>query len=227
MKLLIIEDEIDLADSIVDYFTTEGYVTECAHTYRQAYENIELYEYDCIIVDITLPDGNGLSLIEKLKADSTETGIIIISARQSTDDKIKGLDIGADDYLAKPFSLSELNARVKSIIRRRKFNGKKEFKWNELTLNAENRQLLVDNTEVNLTRKEYDLLVYFLSNKERILTKEAIVEHLWGDMMGLSADSLDFIYTHIRNLRKKLLSNGCRDYIKTIYGVGYKFTDSV
>lgn len=227
MKLLIIEDEIDLADSIVDYFTAEGYVTECAHTYRQAHENIELYEYDCIIVDITLPDGNGLSLIEKLKADSSETGIIIISARQSTDDKIKGLDIGADDYLAKPFSLSELNARVKSIIRRRKFNGKKEYNWNELTLNAENHQLFVDGTEVNLTRKEYDLLVYFLSNRERILTKEAIVEHLWGDMMGLSADSLDFIYTHIRNLRKKLLTSGCRDYIKTIYGVGYKFTDSI
>ena len=227
MKLLIIEDEIDLADSIVDYFTTEGYVTECAHTYNQAYENIDLYEYDCIIMDISLPDGNGLSLIEKLKSDLRETGIIIISARQSTDDKIKGLDIGADDYLAKPFSLSELNARVRSIIRRRKFNGKKEYAWNELVVNVESHQVFVNDKEVILTRKEYDLLVYFIVNKERILTKETIVEHLWGDMMGLSADSLDFIYTHIHNLRKKLLFNGCRDYIKTIYGVGYKFTDSI
>lgn len=225
MNILIIEDEYELSESVAYYMSSEGYHTECAHNYSQGREKLELYEYDCVVIDITLPDGNGLDLIHYLKKQKNPTGIIIISARNSTDDKIHGLDIGADDYLAKPFSLPELNARIKSVIRRRCFDGCNEYQFHEITIHMDSRKVFIRQQELLLTRKEYDLLLFLIMNKGRILTKEMIVEHLWGDMMGLSSDSLDFIYTHIRNLRKKMLDYGSHDYIKTVYGVGYTFTD--
>lgn len=224
MNILIIEDEYELSESVAYYMSSEGYHTECAYNYTLGKEKLELYEYDCVVIDITLPDGNGLNLIHYLKKQKNPTGIIIISARNSTDDKIHGLDIGADDYLAKPFSLSELNARIKSVIRRRCFNGSNEYQFHEISIQMDSRKVFIQQRELLLTRKEYDLLLFLIMNKERILTKEMIVEHLWGDMMGLSSDSLDFIYTHIRNLRKKMLDCGSHDYIKTVYGVGYTFT---
>lgn len=225
MNILIIEDEYELSESIAYYLRSEGYHTECAHDYTSGREKLELYEYDCAIVDITLPDGNGLDLIHFLRERKSPVGIIIVSARNSTDDKIRGLDIGSDDYLAKPFSLSELNARIKSVIRRRCFEGRNEYQFHEITLHMDSRKVFIGERELILTRKEYDLLLFLIMNKGRVLAKETIVEHLWGDMMGLSSDSLDFIYTHIRNLRKKMLDCGSEDYIKTVYGVGYTFTD--
>ena len=225
MNILIIEDEYELLNSMISYLKTEGYHTESACNFTSALEKFELYQYDCIIVDITLPDGNGLNLIQHLKTHNNPAGIIIVSARNSIDDKINGLEIGADDYLAKPFNLSELNARIKSIIRRRCFEGCNEYRFNEICVNIESRRFFIHEQELILTRKEYDILLFFLMSKNRVLTKEVIVEHLWGDMMGLSSDSFDFIYTHIANLRKKMLDLGGCDYIKTVYGVGYKFSD--
>lgn len=225
MKLLVIEDEVDLQESIAKYLISEGFTIELATTYDQGEEKIEIYEYDCVIVDITLPGGSGLQLITKLKEKKTNTGVIIISAKDSLDDKLAGLDIGADDYLTKPFHLSELNARIKSIIRRRGFQGGNELILNEIKILFDSRKVLVNDSEINLTRKEYDLLLYFIMNREKVLSKEVIAEHLWGDDMGLAADSFDFIYTHIKNVRKKLIDKGCNDYIKSVYSVGYKFSE--
>lgn len=225
MKLLIIEDETDLQESIAKFLQSEGFAVEVATTYAQAEEKVDLYDYDCVIVDITLPGGSGLNIIRHLKNKNTDTGIIIISAKNSLDDKLTGLDIGADDYLTKPFHLSELNARVKSIIRRRGLQGSNETVFNEIKLLFDSHKVLVNDEEIVLTRKEYDLLLYFIMNKEKVLSKEVIAEHLWGDDMGLTADSFDFIYTHIKNVRKKLVDKGSKDYIKTVYGIGYKFAE--
>jgi DNA-binding response OmpR family regulator len=222
MKLLLIEDEPQLLNSVTEYLKEEGYVIETAATFGQAFEKIGLYEYDCALVDITLPQGNGLDLVRNLKQKNPKTGIIIISAKNSTDDKIVGLDIGADDYLAKPFELSELNARIKALIRRRNFDGNKSIVVNEITLFPEQRNIFVNKEEVNLTTKEFDMLLFLVSNKNKVVSKNSIAEHLCGD----SADQMnnhDFIYVHLRNLRKKLAEKGCRDYIQTVYGIGYNF----
>ena len=223
MNILLIEDERDLANSIVDYLSQENFLCEAVTTFDAATEKINLYLYDCIIVDIGLPDGSGLNIIRELKQIKSTAGIIIISARSSLDDKVLGLDTGADDYLTKPFHLSELNARVKSVIRRRNFSGQNEIIFNEILIFPEQIRVFVNEQEVVLTRKEYDLLLFFLSNKDRVLAKESIAEHLWGDNMEM-ADSFNFIYTHIKNLRRKLIEKGCEDYIRTIYGMGYKFS---
>ncbi|MGC4022885.1 MAG: response regulator transcription factor [Cyclobacteriaceae bacterium] len=223
MKVLIVEDEKELLSSISTYLKMEGYVCEEAHDYHDGVMKINLYNYDCIIADIGLPGGSGLQLIEILKRKVDNTGIIIISAKNSLEDKIHGLDIGADDYLTKPFNLSELNARIRSVLRRRKFEGKKEIEFFEIHVNPETLQAFVKDKAILLTKKEFDLLVYFITNKNKVLTKESIVEHLWGDYID-SADSYDFLYAHISNLRKKLIEAGARDYLSTVYGVGYKFT---
>jgi DNA-binding response OmpR family regulator len=222
MKVLIIEDEKPLADSMVQYLSQEGYRCESVSLFRKALEKINIYNYDCVVVDIGLPDGNGLDLIRELKKNKSETGIIIVSARNALNDRIDGLEIGADDYLTKPFHLSELNARLKSIIRRRTFSGNKEIIYNEISIEPDSMSVSVNSHPITLTKKEYDLLLYFLANKNHVVTKESIAEHLWGDNMDL-VDSFDFIYTHIKNLRRKMLDKGAKDYIQTIYGMGYKF----
>lgn len=225
MNLLIIEDEVDLLDSITKFLVSEAFTVEIAASFQEAEEKVELYSYDCVVVDINLPGGSGLDIIHKLKDKNKDAGIIIISAKNSLDDKLTGLNIGADDYLTKPFHLSELNARIKSIIRRRGLKGTNERKFNELTIEFETRRVYVKDKEVVLTRKEYDLLLYFIMNEDKVLSKEDIAEHLWGDNMSISADSFDFIYNHIKNLRKKLMDFGSKDYIKTVYGIGYKFSE--
>jgi DNA-binding response OmpR family regulator len=226
MKILIIEDEPELRKSMKQYLHQEGYVIESASDYSKALEKIEVYDYDCILVDITLPQGNGLDIIKQLKQNHSKAGIIIISAKNSSDDKIMGLDLGADDYLAKPFNLAELNSRIKALIRRRNFDGNKLIEVNEITIIPEERTVKVHNESVNLTAKEYDLLLFFVSNKNRVVSKNAIAEHLWGDDSD-QIDSHDFIYVHLRNLRKKLAEKGCVDYVQTIYGIGYNFKISV
>jgi len=225
MKILIVEDEIDLSNSITSYLRQEKFNCEAVLNYADALEKIYLYNYDVIVVDITLPDGNGLELIKELKKNRSKTGIIIISAKNALDDKISGLEIGADDYLTKPFHLSELNARIKSLIRRRDFDGNNEIILDELKINPELMTVQVYDQNLNLTRKEYDLLIFFLANKNRVLSKESIAEHLWGDNIDL-VDSYDFLYSHIKNLRKKIIEKGGRDYIQTAYGIGYKFAAS-
>jgi DNA-binding response OmpR family regulator len=221
VKVLIVEDEAALRTSLVEYLRQDGYVCETAVSYEQAHERIKLYHYDCILVDLNLPDGNGLDLIRTLKADHSPAGVLIISARDALDDKLLGLELGADDYLAKPFHLSEMNARLKAIIRRRQFQGNRRIVFRDLVVLPEQALVLVHNEPVTLTRKEYDLLLYLLANPNRVLTKESIAEHLWGDAAE-AADSFDFIYTHLKNLRKKLQEKGADHYIRTIYGLGYK-----
>ena len=222
MKILLIEDEPELRKSIKQYLYQEGYIVESASDYTKGIEKIEVYDYDCILVDITLPKGNGLDIIKQLKENNSKAGIIIISAKNSSDDKITGLDLGADDYLAKPFNLAELNSRIKALIRRRNFDGNKLIEVNEITIISEERAVKVNKELVNLTAKEYDLLLFFVSNKNRVVSKNAIAEHLWGDDSD-QMDSHDFIYVHLRNLRKKLAEKGCTDYVQTIYGIGYNF----
>ena len=223
MKLLVIEDEKELSDSICTYFSNENFTCESAYDFQSAIEKINSYDYIAIILDITLPHGNGLDILREIKANNKTEGVIIISAKNSLDDKLKGLKIGADDYLTKPFHLPELGARVAAIIRRISFGGKSQIILDHMTLDIEEKILKGENITVDLTKNEYDLLLYFISNKNRVVTKEAIVEHLWGDDIEM-ANSYDFIYTHIKNLRKKLIQSGCPDYIKAIYGMGYKFT---
>jgi len=222
MKVLIVEDEIDLINSIAAYLKQESFVCESVMNYSEATEKIYLYNFDVIVVDITLPDGNGLELIKELKKTQSKAGIIIISARNSLDDKVSGLEIGADDYLTKPFHLSELNARIKSLIRRRNFEGNNEIELNELKVNPGEFNVRVNGKLLMLTKKEYDLLLFFLVNKNRVISKESIAEHLWGDNIDM-VDSFDFLYSHVKNLRKKILEKGGNDYIKTVYGIGYKF----
>jgi DNA-binding response OmpR family regulator len=222
MKLLIVEDEKALADSILHYLTRESFVCEVAGSYVSALEKIELYDYDCILLDISLPDGNGLQLLKELKANHKSDGVLIISARQSIEDKVSGLQLGADDYLAKPFHLSELKARVAAIIRRRHSAGNNVIRLEEIGIDTLARSVEVSGRPLDLTRKEYQLLLYFAYNKGRVVSKNAIAEHLWGDDTGAAA-SYDFIYTHIKNLRRKLIEAGSRDYIQSVYGMGYKF----
>jgi len=222
MKLLLIEDEKELLASIMSYLKDESYLIDNASTYREAEDKINIYEYDCAIVDITLPGGSGLDLISRWKNNKSNTGIIIISAKNSLDDKLTGLDLGADDYLTKPFHLAELNSRIKSVLRRRLHNGSSLLQFNELSIDTDKREVFVNNCSVSLTKKEFDILMYLATNKGKVLTREAIAEHIWGDNSS-SYDSLDFVYTHIKNLRKKLSDYGAGDYIKSIYGIGYKF----
>jgi len=222
LKILIIEDEKALSESIADYLSVHEYSCETAENYHSALQKIEYNLYDCILLDITLPGGDGLKILEQIKEDKRKDGVLIISAKNSLDDKITGLNLGADDYLSKPFHLSELNARVAAIIRRKNFDGNSIIHFENLSVDTQKKLVTVENKPVELTRKEYELLLYFVSNKRRLISKDAIAEHLWGNEMG---GNYDFIYTHIKNLRKKLMDAGDADYIKSVYGMGYKFTD--
>jgi len=222
MKILVIEDEAELRKSIKEYLHNEGYVVESANDFKIASEKTSVYDYDCVLVDITLPHGSGLDIVKQLKKNNSEAGVIIISAKNSLDDKITGLEYGADDYITKPFHLPELNARIKALQRRKKFDGNNIITLNEISIEPSQRKVCVKGDEVVLTAKEYDLLLYFISNKNRVLSKNAIAEHLWGDNAD-QMDGHDFIYTHIKNLRKKLIDKGCTDYLQTIYGIGYNF----
>lgn len=222
MKILIIEDEIELLKSMKEYLEFEGYVIETANDFNKASEKASDYDYDCVLVDITLPHGNGLDIIRQLKEARSKAGVIIISAKNSVDDKIKGLNFGADDYLTKPFHLSELNARIKALLRRNIFAGNSEIRINDLIIYTENKSVIVNNYQLELTLKEYEILLFFVANPNRVLTKEAIAERLWGDNID-SADSYDFIYTHIKNLRKKISERSKFDSIRNVYAMGYKF----
>lgn len=222
MNLLIIEDEQELSKNIATYLGQNKFICEIVTDFSSADDKISEGEYDCIILDITLPGGSGLELLRRLKHLKKTAGIVIISARNSLDDKIKGLELGADDYLTKPFYLAELSARVNAVIRRRSFDGNNTITLGKLLIDILDKSVKTDNGTVELSRKEYELLLYFASNKNRVVTKESIIDHLWGDHANMT-DTYDLIYSHIKNLRKKLVEAGCPDYIKSVYGMGYKF----
>lgn len=224
MKILVIEDNTELLTDIKNFLEKEGNVCEVASDYRSAFMKVGVFPYDVLVVDITLPDGSGIDIIKAVKKENIDVGIIIISAKNAVGDRIHGLDVGADDYLTKPFYLAELNARIRAIYRRKVYKGKKEIVFNEINIRPELHEALVNDQPLILTKKEFDIIHFFVTNKNRLLTKEAIAEHLWGDDIEM-ADSYKFIYTHLANLRKKIGELGGNDYIKSIYSVGYKFTD--
>jgi DNA-binding response OmpR family regulator len=223
MRLLVIEDEMELSKSICAYMEKNNFICEASYDFPDAIQKIEEKNYECILLDINLPKGNGLHILKELKGLGKSDGVLIISAKNSLNDKIEGLNLGADDYLTKPFHLPELSARVASILRRKYFAGQNRVVMDEFTIEIQDKIVHGKNGTIDLTRKEYELLLYFTANKNKVVTKEAIVEHLWGDHIDMN-DNYDFIYTHIKNLRKKLIQNGCRDYIKAVYGMGYKFS---
>lgn len=222
MNILIIEDERELSLNIAAYLKNESYVCDIAANYREALSKIEVYDYDCILLDLMLPDGDGLKLLEILRQENKQDGVIIISAKDAIEDKISGLKLGADDYLPKPFHLSELGARIYSIIRRKKFGSSNTLEINELRIDLLSKSVNVANTAVPLTKKEFDLLLFLIGNKNRVISKAALAEHLSGDMADMM-DNYDFVYSHIKNLKKKLAEAGCEDYIRTSYGMGYKW----
>ena len=222
MKILIIEDETELAQDMVKYLTNEQYRCEWASDYQSAMEKIYAYAYDCILLDLMLPGGDGLSILNELKKRNKQDGVIIISAKNSTEDKIRGLKLGADDYLAKPFHQAELAARIESLIRRKQFDSNNIISQNELTVDINSKIVTVNDETVSLTKKEFNLLLFFIGNKNRVLSKSAIAEHLSGDFADMF-DNHDFVYAHVKNLKRKLKESAYGDYIKTIYGTGYKW----
>jgi DNA-binding response OmpR family regulator len=225
MKLLIIESEQNLRNLILQYFRRSGYLCESAANFREAYRKIVNHEYDGVVIDLNLPDGNGLKLVKLLRDNSLAIGIIILSDSDAVADKIQGLEQGADDYLAKPVDLSELKARIRAVLRRKSDGYRPELQFGDLLIKLDERIVLAKGEPLKLTKKEFDILVYLARNKNRVITKDSIVEHLWGDYMD-DAPSFDFIYAHVKNLRKKLADHGCENYLETVYGIGYKFVEN-
>ena len=222
MKILIIEDEPGLAESIGAYLAAQDYLCEYAGTWAQAREKVEIYRYDCILLDLMLPGGDGIDILETLKKQGQQDGVIIISAKGDYENKIKGLHAGADDYLVKPFHLPELAARIYSVIRRRSFGNHNNVVQNELKVDLLSKTVTVNGALVLLTKKELDLLLFFIGNKNRVIAKSALAEHLSGDIADMF-DNHDFVYAHVKNLKKKLSEAGYGNYLKTIYGTGYKW----
>ena len=224
MKVLVIEDEIELLNNIIESLKKEKFLIESATDYPSALEKVFLYNYDCILLDIMLPNGSGLDILNEIKKAKKSENIIIISAKDSLDDKLEGLELGADDYLTKPFHLAELNARIKAVIRRKNQDGKNEIELSNVILDLDQRQFLVDGASIMLNRKEFDILHYFLLNKNRLITKTGLAEHVWGDSSDQS-DNLDFVYYQIKNLRKKLQESNAAIEIESVYGIGYKLIE--
>lgn len=221
MKLLIIEDEPDLLQNMVQSLKKEKYTVETADTYVSGIQKIAAYDYNCILLDITLPGGSGMEILRELRRMKKTDSVIIISAKNSLDDKLDGLELGADDYLTKPFHLAELNARIKAVLRRKSFDGQNIVSVGNVSVNFTDRDITVNEKPMLLNRKEYDLLIYFIENKNRLISKTAIAEHVWGDHADQS-DDLEFVYSQIRNLRKKLKDHEADPEIQAVYGVGYK-----
>ena len=224
MKILIIEDEIEIATSIINYLSSNNFVCESATTLKAAIEKIALYSYDCILLDLMLTDGDGFKILEILKSQNKTDGVIIISAKDTLETKIEGLTLGADDYLTKPFHLSELLVRIQALVRRKQFNGNNVISFNEIEIDTISKSVKIKGNKIEFTKKEMDLLLFLIGNKNKVLSKSAIAEHLSGDMADM-LDNHDFVYAHIKNMKKKLKEMGETDYIKSVYGTGYKWED--
>jgi len=221
MKILVVEDEPEMIEILTGALAKENALVETASTFMDAIDKVTMYQYDCILLDINLPGGSGLQVLEQLRNLGKSDGVLIISARDALDDKIAGLDLGADDYLTKPFHISELMARVKSIVRRNQFNGKSAIEIGNLLIHPEEREVISSGIQLQLNRKEYEILLYFVANKDRLIHKAALAEHVWGDHID-EADNFEFIYSQIKNLRKKLKDQNAGIEIQAVYGIGYK-----
>ncbi|WP_126244171.1 response regulator transcription factor [Chitinophaga rhizosphaerae] len=225
MKVLLIEDNVELASSISAFLAREGYICEVSYNIRDAQDKLISFPYDCVLLDIMLPDGNGLEILRFMRQERMQSSILILSAKNSLDDKIIGLEEGADDYLTKPFHMPELNARLRAIYRRKTLGGSNIIAFNEITLNIDTFEAWVNGMLLDMTRKEFDLLMYFMVNKNRVLSRQSIAAHLWGDYTD-NLNNFDFVYQHVKNIRKKISSANGTDYIGTVYGLGYKFNTS-
>ena len=223
MKILIIEDERKLSDSIAGYLKGEKYLCEQAFSFNEAIMKVRVYDYDCILLDLMLPGGSGLDILRDIKRRNNPAGVIVVSAKNSVDDKVAGLQIGADDYLAKPFHLAELSMRIYAVIRRRAFGASNVLTCGGISINLPERSVTANGHPVVLTKSEYELLLFFIGNRNRVLSKGAIAEHLSGDFADMM-DSFDFIYTHIKNLKAKLAEAGINNCVQNVYGMGYKWT---
>lgn len=221
MKILIVEDEPSLREIMTTFLEKEQYVVETAETFDRAFSKISVYDYDCILLDIMLPDGNGLALLRKLREIDKNKNVIILSAKDSVDDKVTGLELGADDYLAKPFHLAELNARIRNVIRRKNLQGDTRIVLENVILNTDDFEVYVNNTKLDLNRKEYGILYYFITRPNHLIDKTRLAEAVWGDHID-QVDNFDFIYAQIKNLRKKMNDAGADIEIKAVYGLGYK-----
>lgn len=222
MKILIIEDELEIATSIKSYLKTNDILCETATNYKMAVDKITAHDYDCILLDLMLPDGDGLTILKELKNQNKNEGVIIISAKENLETKIEGFNLGADDYLTKPFHLSELLVRIQSLVRRKNFNGNNALIFNEIAIDTLSKSVKIFDRKVDFTKKEIDLLLFLIGNKNKVLSKSAIAEHLSGDMADM-LDNHDFVYAHIKNLKKKMSEAGSNDYILSVYGIGYKW----
>jgi len=222
MKILLIEDEQELAQSIQSYLTGKNIVCECATNVKSALDKIASYEYDCILLDLMLPDGEGFEILKELKKRNKAEGVIIISAKETLETRIEGFNLGADDYLTKPFHLSELLVRIQALIRRKNFKGNNLVEYKEIEIDILSKTVKIKNNKIDITKKEIDLLLYLIGNENKVLSKSAIAEHLSGDMADM-LDNHDFVYAHIKNLKNKMKDAGSSDYIKTVYGLGYKW----
>ena len=225
MKILIIEDERQLSDSIMEYLSAEKYLCEQSFTYADAKMKVNVYEYDCVLLDLMLPGGDGFDILRDIRKRHNPVGVIIISAKDSLDDKVKGLAIGADDYLPKPFHLSELGMRIYAVIRRMEFSANNVMESNGIRINLMDKSVWTGDKPVTLTKSEYELLLFLISNKGRVVSKNAIAEHLSGEMADMM-DNMNFVYTHIKNLKAKLAAAGCANCVRTMYGMGYKWTEN-
>lgn len=224
MKILIVEDEHKLSDSIVTYLKSKKYLCEQAFDYNEALEKVRGYDYDCVLLDLMLPGGSGLDILRDIKRRNNPAGVIIVSAKDSLDDKVKGLEIGADDYLPKPFHLAELGMRVYAIIRRKEFGASNTLENNGIKINLLEKSVEANGRPVTLTKSEYDLLLFFIGNRNRVLSKGAIAEHLSGDFADMM-DNFNFVYTHTKNLKAKLAQTGMPNCIQNVYGMGYKWIE--
>ena len=224
MKILIVEDEVEIATSIKNYLSSNDFICESASSLKTAIEKIDLYSYDCILLDLMLSDGDGFKILEVLKKQNKTDGVIIISAKDTLETKIEGLTLGADDYLTKPFHLSELLVRIQALVRRKQFNGNNVISFNEIEIDTISKSVKIKGNKIDFTKKEMDLLLFLIGNKNKVLSKSAIAEHLSGDMADM-LDNHDFVYAHIKNMKKKLKEMGATDYLKSVYGTGYKWED--
>lgn len=222
MKILIVEDDDNLREIMVDSLEKERYIVSQASDYKTALRKVEDYDYDCILLDIMLPDGTGLDLLHELQALGKHTNVIILSAKDSLEDKVKGLDLGADDYLAKPFYLAELHARLKSLLRRKAYQGEQRIQYGNIEIVPDSFKVFIEKKEVELSRKEYDILLYFMLRPGWLINKNTLAESVWGDHID-QVDNFDFIYAQIKNLRKHLKDAGATPELKAVYGIGYKF----
>lgn len=224
MKILIVEDEQRLSDSMVKFLSADEYLCEQAFTTTDALMKVAVYDYDCVLLDLMLPDGNGLDVLRRIKKNKPDTGVIIVSAKDSVDDKIEGFEIGADDYISKPFNLSELKIRIFALMRRRYSHNNNLLKSGPVEINIQSKEAKANGQLLSLTKTEFELLLFLVCNSGKVVSKMAIAEHLTGEMADMM-DNFNIVFAHIKNLKRKLDSMGCSDCIKTLYGAGYKWVE--